>query len=151
MISTGQWISQLEIQICICWSQLPLKKVKGLDQKTNQYLVTTTSPLHRVDPAVDCGRWNVVPLLFNGYARFLDIGWNWNMLSCMSIQSILNMLNGWHVWWVCRTWKNWDIFSFQELCTDSCDMELAVHYHAETWCCVFGYAGLSDMTCYSIK
>ena len=31
-------------------------------------------------------------------------------------------LNCWHVWWVCRPWKNWDIFSFQEMCTDPCDM-----------------------------
>ena len=26
------------------------------------------------------------------------------------------------VWWVCRPWKNWAIFSFQELCTDPSDM-----------------------------
>jgi hypothetical protein len=31
----------------------------------------------------------------------------------------------WHVWWVCRPWKNWDSFSFQELCTDHCDNSLA--------------------------
>ncbi len=29
------------------------------------------------------------------------------------------MLNGWHVRWVCWPCKNWDIFSFQELCTIS--------------------------------
>ena len=28
-----------------------------------------TSPSHRVDQAVDCGLWNVVPLLFNGCAK----------------------------------------------------------------------------------
>jgi hypothetical protein len=28
----------------------------------------------------------------------------------MLIQSIPNMLIGWHVWWVCRQWKNWDAF-----------------------------------------
>jgi hypothetical protein len=33
-----------------------------------------TSPSHRVDEAVDCGLWNVVPLLFKGCAMFLDIG-----------------------------------------------------------------------------
>jgi hypothetical protein len=32
----------------------------------------------------------------------------------MSIKSTPNMLNGGHVWWVCRPWKNFDIFSFQE-------------------------------------
>ena len=40
-----------------------------------------TSPSHRVDQNVDCGLWNVVPLLFNGCAKLLDIGGNWNMLS----------------------------------------------------------------------
>ncbi len=38
------------------------------------------------------------------------------------IQSIPNRLNGWHVRWVCWSCKNWDVFSFQELCTDSCNM-----------------------------
>ena len=56
-----------------------------MDQKTRQYLVCLmqrdTSPLHRVDQAVDCGMWNVVPLLFNGCAKLLDIGGNWNTLS----------------------------------------------------------------------
>ena len=42
-----------------------------------------TSPSHRVDRAVNCGLWNVVPLLFNGYAKLLDSGGNWNMLSYM--------------------------------------------------------------------
>ncbi len=32
------------------------------------------------------------------------------------------MLNGWHVRWVCWPCKNWDVFSFQELCTDPCNM-----------------------------
>ncbi len=32
------------------------------------------------------------------------------------------MLNGWHVWWVCWPCKNWDVFSFQELCTDPFNM-----------------------------
>ncbi len=80
------------------------------------------SPSHRVDQVVDCGLWNVGPLLFNGCAKLLDIGRNWNMLSYTPIQSIPNMLNGWHVWWVCWPCKNWDVFSFQELCTDPCNM-----------------------------
>ncbi len=53
-----------------------------------------TSPLHRVDQVVDCGLWNVGPLLFNGRAKLLDIGRNWNKLSYTPIQSIPNMLNG---------------------------------------------------------
>ncbi len=80
------------------------------------------SPSHRVDQVVDCDLWNVGPLLFNGCAKFLDIGRNWNTLSYTPIQSIPNMLNGWHVRWVCWPCKNWDVFSFQELCTDPYNM-----------------------------
>ncbi len=36
------------------------------------------------------------------------------------------MLNGWHVQWVCWPCKNWDVFSFQELCTDPCNMGLCI-------------------------
>ncbi len=79
-------------------------------------------PSHSVDQVVDCGLWNVGPLLFNGCAKLLDIGRNWNTLSYTPIQSIPNMLNGWHVRWVCWPCKNWDVFSFQELCTDPCNM-----------------------------
>ncbi len=81
-----------------------------------------TSPSHRVDQVVDCGLWNVSPLLFNGCEKLLDIGRNWNTLSYTSIQSIPNMLNGWHVRWVYWPCKNWDVFSFQELCTDPCNI-----------------------------
>ncbi len=56
-----------------------------------------TSPSHRVDQVVDCGLWDVGPLLFNGFAKLLDIGRNWNMLSYTSIQSIPNML----IWVTC--------------------------------------------------
>ena len=103
----------LGIQICICWSPIPEKKSWGLDQKTSQCLVWppfSSCPSHRVDQALDCNLWNIVPLLFDGYAKLLDIGRNWNKLSYTSIQSIPNMLNWWwHVWWVCRPWKNWNI------------------------------------------
>ncbi len=85
-----------------------------------------TSPSHRVDQVVDCGLWNVGPLLFNGCAKLLDIGRNWNTLSYTLIQSIPNMLNGWHVRWVCWPCKNWDVFSFQELCTDPCNIGLCI-------------------------
>ncbi len=81
-----------------------------------------TSPLHRVDQVVYCGLGNVGPLLFNGCAKLLNIGKNWNTLSYTPIQSIQNMLNGWHVRWVFWPCKNWDVFSFQELCTDPCNM-----------------------------
>ncbi len=81
-----------------------------------------TSPSHRVDKVVDCGLWNVGSLLF--CVKLLDIGRNWNTLSYTPIQSIPNMLNGWHVRWVCWPCNNWDVFSFQELCTDPCNMGL---------------------------
>ncbi len=81
-----------------------------------------TSPSHSVEQVVDCGLWNVDPLLFNGCVKLLDIGRNWDTLSYMPIQSIPIMLNGWHVRWVCWPCKNWDLFSFQELCTDPCNM-----------------------------
>ncbi len=81
-----------------------------------------TSHSHRVDQVVDCGLWNVGPLLFNGCVKLLDIGRDWTTLSYTPIQSIPNMLNGWYVRWVCWPCKNWDVFSFQELCTDPCNM-----------------------------
>ena len=77
-----------------------------------------TSRSRRVVQVVDCGLWNDVPLLFHGCEKLLDIGGNWNMLSYTSIQSIPHRLNGRHIGWVCRQWKNWEMFSFQELCTD---------------------------------
>jgi hypothetical protein len=77
------------------------KNGRGVDQKNSQYLVwppfascSATSPSHRVDQAVDCGLRNVVPLLFKGCAKLLDIGGNWNTVSYTVIQSIPNMLNG---------------------------------------------------------
>ncbi len=85
-----------------------------------------TSPSHRVDQVVGCGLWNIGTLLFIGCAKLLDIGRNWNTLLYMPIQNIPNMLNGWHVWWVCWPCKNWDVFSFQKLCIDPCDMGLCI-------------------------
>ncbi len=81
-----------------------------------------TSPLHRVDQVVDCGLWYVGLLIFNGCAKLLDIGRNWNTLLYTPIQSIPNMLNGWHFRSVCWPCNNWDVFSFQELCTDPWNM-----------------------------
>ncbi len=54
-----------------------------------------TSPSHRVDQVIDCGLWNAGPLLFNGCAKLLDIGRNWNPLSYTPIQNIPNTLNRW--------------------------------------------------------
>ncbi len=46
-----------------------------------------TSPSHRVGQVVDCGLWNVGPLLYNGCAKLLDIGRNWNTLSALYSES----------------------------------------------------------------
>ncbi len=112
----------------IIWNSAPAPKVlKSKNQSVSG--VTTicltlcnTSPSHIVYQVVDCGMCNVDPLLFNGCAKLLDIGRNWNTLSYTPIQSIQNMFNGWHVRWVCWPCKNWDVFSFQELCTDPYNM-----------------------------
>ncbi len=105
----------------------------GGSENQSVYGVTTicltqcnTSPSQRVDQVVDCGLWNFAPHLFNGCAKLLDNGRNWNTLSYTPIQSIPNMLNGWHVQWICWPCKNWDVSSFQELCTDPCNMGRAL-------------------------
>ena len=116
----------LGIQICIYWLQIHLTNKVGVWIIKPVSIWSDTSPSHRVDQAVDYGLWNVVPLLFNGCEKLLDIGGNLNMLSYMSIQSIPSMLNGWHIIQVCRAWKNWDIFSFQELCTGPSDTVLCI-------------------------
>jgi len=48
--------------------------------------------LHTVDQVVDCGLWDVGPLLFNGCVKLLDICWTWKTLLYTLIQSIPNML-----------------------------------------------------------
>ncbi len=42
------------------------------------------------------------------------------------IQSIPNMLIGRHVRWVCWPCNNWDVFSFQELCTNLCNIRTCI-------------------------
>jgi hypothetical protein len=37
-------------------------------------MLRNTSPSQRVGQAVDFGLWNVLPLLFNGCAKLLNIG-----------------------------------------------------------------------------
>ncbi len=106
--------------VCVARADTENQSVSGVT--TICLTQCNTSPSHRVDQVVDCGLWNVGPLLFNGCAKLLDIGRNWNTLSYTPIQCIPNMLNGWHVRWVCWPCKNWDVFSFQELCTDPCNM-----------------------------
>ncbi len=86
------------------------------------------SPSHRVDQVVDCGLWNVGPLLFNGCGEVLDIGRNWNTLFVYADPEHpkhaqwVTWSQTWSIRWVCWPCKNWDVFSFQELCTDPCNM-----------------------------
>ncbi len=99
--------------------------------KTSQYLVwppfvsCSATLLLRIELIrlliVACGI-----LVHSSSMAVLDIGRNWNTLSYTPIHSIQNMLNGWHVRWVCWPCKNWDVFSFQELCTDPCNMGLCI-------------------------
>ena len=75
-----------------------LKNILKISKKVGAWIrkpvsITPQSPLHRVDQAVDCALWNVIPLLFNGCVKLLDIVGKWNTLLYMSIQSIPNMLN----------------------------------------------------------
>ena len=42
-------------------------------------------------------------------------------LKCTKI-GVRKPVSGWHVWWVCWPCKNWDVFSFQGLWTDPCNM-----------------------------
>ena len=102
-------------------------KGRGMDQKTSQYLVWP--PLASYS-ATHLLRIELIRLLI-GCGKLLDIGGNWNTLSYMSVLSIPNMLNGWHLWWVCRSWKNRHVqlpgIEYSSL------RHGAVHYHAETW------------------
>ncbi len=111
----------------------------GGGPKTSQYLVwppfasqSTTSPSHRVDQVVDCGLWNVGSLLFNGCAKLLDIGRNWNTLSYTPIQSIQNMLNGWQCPVSMLAMQELGCFQLPGIVYRSLQHG-AVHYHAATW------------------
>ncbi len=84
------------------------------------------------EQVVDCGLWNVGPLLFNGCAKLLDIGRNWNTLSYTPIQSIPNNAH----WVTCPV----SMLAMQELgCFQLPGIVYrslqhgAVHYHAATW------------------
>lgn len=95
-------------QVCLDWAQLKaiLKcavLLYGRERSEHQSVsglstICLTSLLHRDDQVVDGGLWNVGPLLFNGCAKLLDIGRNWNALTYTPIQSIVSRL----------TMKEWD-------------------------------------------
>uniref|UniRef100_A0A4W5LDC8 HERPUD family member 2 n=1 Tax=Hucho hucho TaxID=62062 RepID=A0A4W5LDC8_9TELE len=67
-----------------CFLNWTVEKLKSHISNVYPSKPGDTSSLHRVDQAVDYGLWNVVQLLFNGCAKFLDIGGNWNMQQCRS-------------------------------------------------------------------
>jgi hypothetical protein len=75
-----------------------------------------TSPSRRVDQDVDCGLRNVVPLLFNGCAKLLDIGVNWNTVVHIDPEHPK------HAQWVtCLVGMQ-----AMELCADPCNMRLCI-------------------------
>lgn len=75
-----------------------------------------------------CWLWNVGPLLFNGCGMLLDTGRNWDTLASTSFHRIPNLLNGWHVQWVC-----WDVFSFQGLLTAPGNIDCAATWGEGRW------------------
>ena len=87
---TGNADMHLLIKIKM-WAWI-IKPVSGVT--TICLMQRDTSPSRRVDQAIDCVLWNVVPVLFNGCSKLLNIGGNWNTLLYTAIQSIPNMLNG---------------------------------------------------------
>ncbi len=90
-----------------------------------------TSPSHRVDQVVDCGLWNVGPLLFNDCAKLLDICRNWNTLSYTPIQSIPNMVNGFTCPVSMLAMQELGCFQLPGIVYRSLQHG-AVHYHAAT-------------------
>ena len=94
----------LGTQICICYCspRYIKKRGRGSENQSVSGVATiclmqrATSPSHRVDQAVDCGMWNFVPLLFKWLCK---VAGYWRQRYTL-IQSIPNMLNGWHqLWW----------------------------------------------------
>ena len=74
--------------------------------------------LIRVDQAVDCGLCNVVPRLYNGCAKLLDIGRNWNTLLYTAPQTCsMGDMSGEYAGHG-RT----GIFQLPGMSTDPCDM-----------------------------
>ena len=94
-------------------------------QKTSQYLVWppfAERHLHRIELIrlliVACG------MLFHSSSMAVQ---SWILAGagtrCHTCQSrVSQTCSNSDVCWACKSWKNWDIFSFQELCTDPCDM-----------------------------
>ncbi len=107
------------------------QQVSALIQMTTICLVhCNTSPSHRVDQVVDCGLWNIGPLLFNGCANLLDIGRNWNTLSYTAIQQSK------HAQWVTcpvsmMAMQELECFQLPGIVYRSLQHG-AVHYHAAT-------------------
>ena len=87
-----------------------------------------TSPSHRADQAVDCGLWIVVPLLFNGCAKLLDIGRNWNTRRSRASQTCsMGDMSGEYADHG-RTWT----FSASGNCVQILMDMGPMHYHTET-------------------
>ena len=124
----------LGIQICICWSQIPSKKGRVGEQKISQYLVwppfSSCSATHLL--RIELIRLLTVTsgMLFQSSSMSVRSCWilAGTGTRCRTHQSRASQTcsMGDIFRWVCRPWKNWDIFSFQEVCTDHYDMGLCI-------------------------
>ncbi len=98
--------------------------------KTSQYLVWSQFASHRETYLlrIELIRLLIVAcgMLVHSSSMAVWSCWiftrNWNTLSYTPIQSIPNTLIEWNVRWVCWPCRNWNVFSFQKLCTDPCNM-----------------------------
>ncbi len=84
-----------------------------------------TSPSHRVDQVVDCGLWNVGPLLFNGN----EVAGYWQELEHAVVYA--DPEHPKHAQWVTclvsmLAMQELGCFQLQELCTDPCNMGLCI-------------------------
>ena len=70
-------LATIECAVLLYWGCLGGSENQSVSGVTT---ICLTSPSHRANQVVDCGLWNVGPLLFNCCAKLLDIDRNWNTL-----------------------------------------------------------------------
>ncbi len=87
--------------------------------KTSQHLVwppfASCSATHLL--RIELIRWLIVACGMLVHSSSMDVQ-SCQIWTC----SMSDMLNVWHVRWVCWPCNNWDVFRFQEFCTDPCNM-----------------------------
>ncbi len=80
MIIAQMWLRLATIkgQSKMCsFTVLGGSEIQSVSGVTTICLTQCNTSSHRVDQVVDCGLWNVGPLLFNGCVKLLDISRNW--------------------------------------------------------------------------